>query len=56
VTEVRKLMKDTRVKKDPGCSWTEIKNNIYLYLVGEKLQPQIEEIYAELGRLTKLCA
>lgn len=33
---VRDLMKDIGLRKNSGCSWIEIKNKIYMFLVGDK--------------------
>lgn len=35
VARVRKLMKDRGVKKQPGCSWIEIKNMMHSFVVGD---------------------
>eukprot|EP01018_Ginkgo_biloba_P029860 Gb_06975 [translate_table: standard] len=51
VAKVRKLMKDRRVKKDPGCSWIEIKNKVHVFGVEDGLHPQRGEIYAMLENL-----
>ncbi|XP_059075785.1 pentatricopeptide repeat-containing protein At5g27110 [Cryptomeria japonica] len=32
---VRTMMKDLRVKKMPGCSWIEVKNQVHAFIVGE---------------------
>eukprot|EP01018_Ginkgo_biloba_P022103 Gb_10158 [translate_table: standard] len=54
VSNVRKMMKDIGVKKQPGCSWIEVKNRMHPFFVGDKSHPQTEEIYAELERLIQL--
>eukprot|EP01018_Ginkgo_biloba_P010984 Gb_29028 [translate_table: standard] len=53
VTKLRVMMKDRGVKKEPGCSWIEVKNSVHAFLVGDKSHPQIEKIYAKLGRLAE---
>merc|ERR1712151_1398335 len=49
--KVRVLMKERNVKKMPGCSWIEINNKVYSFLVGDRSHPQTPKIYAELERL-----
>ncbi|XP_057864214.2 pentatricopeptide repeat-containing protein At2g13600 [Cryptomeria japonica] len=53
VANVRKLMKDRGLKKQPGCSWIEVKNSMHVFISGDNSHPQIDEIYAMLERLTK---
>eukprot|EP01018_Ginkgo_biloba_P025610 Gb_06572 [translate_table: standard] len=50
-TEVRKLMKDRGLKKEPGRSWIEVKNCVHTFYAEDRLHPQTEEIYALLDRL-----
>ena len=50
---VRKMMKDRRVNKEPGCSWIQVKNMMHTFLAGDRSHPQTKEIYAELERLNK---
>ncbi|GFP87442.1 pentatricopeptide repeat-containing protein at3g57430 chloroplastic [Phtheirospermum japonicum] len=56
VAKVRRLMKDSRVKKEPGMSWMEVKDNIYTFIVGDRSHPRSEEIYAKLEELGELMA
>ncbi|XP_057862595.1 pentatricopeptide repeat-containing protein At2g22070 isoform X2 [Cryptomeria japonica] len=51
VAKVRKMMKDRGVKKDPGCSWIEIKNRVHVFGVEDGRHPQKQEIYAMLEKL-----
>eukprot|EP01018_Ginkgo_biloba_P013110 Gb_10113 [translate_table: standard] len=51
VAKVRKAMKDKGVKKEPGCSWIEVKNRVHVFLVGDGSHPQALEIYATLDKL-----
>lgn len=53
VAKVRKLMKDRGVKKDPGCSWIEIKNKVHVFGVEDGRHPQTQEIYAMLEKLSR---
>eukprot|EP01018_Ginkgo_biloba_P034725 Gb_12551 [translate_table: standard] len=52
IEKVRKIMKDRRVKKKPGCSWIEINKQMYVFVVGDRSHPQMQKIYAELERLS----
>ncbi|KAK3127563.1 hypothetical protein QOZ80_7AG0575040 [Eleusine coracana subsp. coracana] len=42
---VRKLMRDRGVKKEPGCSWIEVGNNVHVFLVSDTNHPEAQEIY-----------
>eukprot|EP01018_Ginkgo_biloba_P019613 Gb_41545 [translate_table: standard] len=35
IERVRKMMKDRRVKKNPGCSWIEVNKKVYAFLIGD---------------------
>eukprot|EP01018_Ginkgo_biloba_P014274 Gb_03222 [translate_table: standard] len=48
--KIRKMMKDRRVKKKPGCSWIEVNKQVHTFLMGDRLHPQTHEIYAKLER------
>eukprot|EP01018_Ginkgo_biloba_P031907 Gb_25356 [translate_table: standard] len=52
IARVRKMMKDRRVKKTPGCSWIEVNKQVHAFLVGDKSHPQMEKIYAKLEALS----
>eukprot|EP01018_Ginkgo_biloba_P011283 Gb_07570 [translate_table: standard] len=52
IEKVRKMMKDRRVKKNPGCSWIEVNKQVYAFHVGDRSHPQALKIYAELERLS----
>ncbi|EOX99930.1 Pentatricopeptide repeat-containing protein [Theobroma cacao] len=52
VSEVRKAMRDKGVKKEPGISWLEIKNQVHQFSMGDKSHPQSEEIDIYLKELT----
>ncbi|KAI9160171.1 hypothetical protein LWI28_005713 [Acer negundo] len=42
--KVRKMMKESRVKKEPACSWVETKNAIHMFVANDDAHPQREEI------------
>eukprot|EP01018_Ginkgo_biloba_P019435 Gb_16586 [translate_table: standard] len=50
IENVRKLMKDVGVKKKPGCSWIEVNNKVYAFLV-ETNHIDKHKIYSKLDRL-----
>ncbi|RHN50517.1 putative tetratricopeptide-like helical domain, DYW domain-containing protein [Medicago truncatula] len=49
--EVRKLMQDRGVKKEPGISWIEVGNTVHTFLVDDRSHPISELIYSRLGEL-----
>ncbi|XVF28527.1 hypothetical protein REPUB_Repub15cG0037300 [Reevesia pubescens] len=51
VAEMRKLMKDRRVKKEGGKSWIEVKGNVHVFWAGDRKHERAEEIYAKLAEL-----
>eukprot|EP01018_Ginkgo_biloba_P008630 Gb_28771 [translate_table: standard] len=52
VEKVRKMMKARRVKKMPGCSWIEVNNKVYTFVIGDRSQPEMQEIYTKLDILS----
>ncbi|XVF27601.1 hypothetical protein REPUB_Repub14bG0122300 [Reevesia pubescens] len=52
VANVRRLMKDYNMKKEPGVSWIEVKDKIYTFIVGDRSHARSEEIYAKLDELS----
>ncbi|XP_059667116.1 pentatricopeptide repeat-containing protein At3g24000, mitochondrial [Cornus florida] len=42
--KVRKMMKESGVKKEPACSWVEIENTVHMFVASDDAHPQIEEI------------
>ncbi|XP_042481374.1 pentatricopeptide repeat-containing protein At3g24000, mitochondrial [Macadamia integrifolia] len=42
--KVRKMMKDSGVKKEPACSWVEIENGVHMFVANDDAHPQREEI------------
>ncbi|BFG20530.1 hypothetical protein CerSpe_068040 [Prunus speciosa] len=53
VERVRSLMKLRGVSKEPGCSWIELKSQVHVFVVGDEMHPQIENIRHEIRRLIK---
>lgn len=54
VADVRRLMKDSKVKKEPGMSWIEVKDKVYTFIVGDRSHSRSKEIYAKLDELADL--
>ncbi|XP_058219508.1 pentatricopeptide repeat-containing protein At2g41080-like [Rhododendron vialii] len=52
VSEVRKAMRDRKVKKEPGISWFEVKNQVHQFCMGDESHPQLMEIDSYLKELT----
>ncbi|KAJ8439794.1 hypothetical protein Cgig2_029054 [Carnegiea gigantea] len=53
VDRVRDLMKGIGLKKNPGCSWIEVKNKVHMLLAGDKAHPQMAQIIKKLEQLGK---
>lgn len=53
VGEVRELLKDRGIKKEPAISWIHIKNRLHSFLSGDKTHENIEEIHSALGEYYK---
>ncbi|KAK3225042.1 hypothetical protein Dsin_004904 [Dipteronia sinensis] len=49
---VRSEIKDMGLKKQPGCSWIEVNNNIHIFVAGDRTHHQSEDIYAAIENLT----
>lgn len=54
VLKVRVMMRDRKLRKDPGCSYVEYKGKMHLFYSGDKSHPQIKEIYRMLDELENL--
>ncbi|KAL1362722.1 pentatricopeptide repeat-containing protein At2g41080-like isoform X3 [Arachis hypogaea] len=52
VSEVRKAMRGKMLKKEPGISWVEIKNQVHQFCLDDKSHPQSAEINRYLDELT----
>ncbi|CAH9138653.1 unnamed protein product [Cuscuta epithymum] len=49
---VRKLMRERGVKKEPACSWIEVENKVHVFLVDDTKHPEIQAVYMYLKELT----
>lgn len=54
VAQVRALMKENKVQKEPGCTSIEVANKVYEFVVGDMSHPKSEEIYTMLEELNGL--
>ncbi|KAL7185336.1 hypothetical protein ACSBR2_027302 [Camellia fascicularis] len=52
VSEVRKVTRDRRVKKEPGISWFEVNNKVHQFCMGDKFHQQSMEIDMYFKELT----
>lgn len=51
VSALRKFMRDSGLKKEPGCSSIEVNGIIHEFLVGENSHPLSKEIYSKLDEV-----
>ncbi|KAK8946270.1 Pentatricopeptide repeat-containing protein [Platanthera guangdongensis] len=51
VMMVRKRLRGLAVKKEPGCSWIEVKNRVHVFSVEDDTHPQKNAIYSILEDL-----
>lgn len=51
VSRMRMKMRQNGLKKEPGCSWIEIINEVHTFIVGDKAHSRCEEIYERLDFL-----
>ncbi|KAL5974245.1 hypothetical protein ACLOJK_030909 [Asimina triloba] len=49
----RRMMKERGLRKNPGQSWIEIRNNLFLFTSGDRSNPQINEIHEKIESLTE---
>jgi len=54
VLKVRVMMRDRKLRKDPGCSYVEYKGKMHLFYSGDTSHPQSKEIYRMLNELENL--
>eukprot|EP01018_Ginkgo_biloba_P015982 Gb_28612 [translate_table: standard] len=52
VAKVRNMMKNIGMKKEPGCSWIEVRNRVHAFHAKDQSHPKTEEIYALLESLS----
>ena len=49
--KMRKLMKGLGSRKEPGCSWIELKNDVTSFVVGDKAGLHIDKVYEVLSMM-----
>nr|GEU33802.1 pentatricopeptide repeat-containing protein At3g63370, chloroplastic [Tanacetum cinerariifolium] len=47
----RKKMRQKGLKKDPGCSWIEVKNQVHVFTARDKSHPESDVIYHKLAQI-----
>ncbi|KAK7362690.1 hypothetical protein VNO77_04810 [Canavalia gladiata] len=50
-TKLRKRLQSLELRKDPGCSWIELNNDIHLFSVEDKAHPYSDVIYATVEHI-----
>lgn len=50
---IKKVMRERGVRKVPGWSWVEVKNDVHAFNAEDQFHPQCEEIYKTLGELVE---
>ncbi|XP_010249926.1 PREDICTED: pentatricopeptide repeat-containing protein At5g55740, chloroplastic [Nelumbo nucifera] len=53
VSQLRDLMKQKGLRKDPGCSWIQIGEELHVFVAGDGSHPQTEVIYHMLSGLER---
>ncbi|XP_010932000.1 pentatricopeptide repeat-containing protein At2g13600 [Elaeis guineensis] len=51
--KIRECMKGENIKKEPGCSWVEVNDGVYVFLTADRLHPEVAEILQTLDVLRK---
>lgn len=51
MSKIRETMRSNKLKKEPGCSWIEVKDEMNAFFVGDKAHPRCKEIYEKLHLL-----
>jgi len=51
VVMVRTRLRSLNAKKEPGCSWIEIKDIVHVFLVDDQNHPERDNIYSMLEGL-----
>lgn len=52
VDKVRDMMREKGLKKNPGCSWIELKTKIHMIVAGDKSLPQMAQILDRLAKVS----
>ncbi|KAJ8754779.1 hypothetical protein K2173_012168 [Erythroxylum novogranatense] len=54
IIKVRSMMRERKLRKDPGCSYVEFKGRVHLFFAGDRSHPQTDGIYKVLDELETL--
>ncbi|XP_026427678.1 putative pentatricopeptide repeat-containing protein At3g11460, mitochondrial isoform X2 [Papaver somniferum] len=54
VARVRVMIRERKLRKEPGCSYVELKGRVHLFMAGDRNHPRTNEIYEMLIRLEEL--
>ncbi|GAB2298248.1 hypothetical protein Dimus_032318 [Dionaea muscipula] len=54
VDRVRNRMRGKGLKKNPACSWIEVRNKLHTFMASDKSHPQSEEIYLKLAEIVEV--
>ncbi|RZC78610.1 hypothetical protein C5167_002832 [Papaver somniferum] len=54
VARVRVMIRERKLRKEPGCSYVELKGKVHLFIAGDRNHPRTNEIYEMLNRLEEL--
>lgn len=54
VADIRKLMRERNIKKEPGLSWTEIRNNTCVFVSDDKSHPELKQIHEKVKDLLNM--
>lgn len=52
VAEVRGLMRELRVKKEPGYSWIEVQTEVHVFYMGDNCHKHTEQTYEMIKKIT----
>jgi hypothetical protein len=52
--DIERQRKEKGAKKQLGCTWIEVNNEVHTFVVEDQDHPQMMEIHAELQRLSRL--
>ena len=53
VADVRKLMREKGIQKNPGCCWIEVENRVHVFTVDKISHTQIKDMYRKLEEMMK---
>ncbi|MFS7994031.1 putative tetratricopeptide-like helical domain superfamily, DYW domain-containing protein [Helianthus anomalus] len=53
VSNVRRIMKDKGIRKNPGCSWIEVDNRAHVFTVDDTNHPRINDVYNALREIIR---